>query len=78
MRNQDIVDMIERCIAEVEGLRRENDRLRPKAEAYDAIAAILGLLPHPPQGYGEDIVWRLRKQADELRAQPLAADNATE
>lgn len=72
MNNKDTIDMIHRCIEEIEMQRREIDRLRPKAEAYDAITVILGLLSKPPQGYGEDIVWRLRKQLDELRQNEMA------
>lgn len=73
MTDKDTIDMIQRCIEEIEMLRRENDRLRPKAEAYGAITAILGLLPQPTQGYSEDIVWRLRKQIEELQPKPNEA-----
>lgn len=53
---------------EVEGLRREIARLAPKAEAYDTIVTILRVaVPRPAQGYGEDLAWRARKQADEIQ-----------
>lgn len=70
MRNQDIIDMATRAAEEIEMLRRKIDRLEPAAEAYHAICAILRLLPVPAQGYGEDVAYRLRKQAEELRAVP--------
>ena len=74
MRNQDVIDMATRAAEEIEMLRREIDRLKPAAEAYHAICAILRLLPVPTQGYGEDVAYRLRKQAEELRAVPAGED----
>lgn len=47
-------------------LRHEIAILSPKAHAYDQITTVLGLLPKPSQGYGEDIIWRLKKQLEEL------------
>lgn len=70
MTDKEMIGVMERSIAEIEMLRRENDRLRPKADAYDSITAILGLLPQPPQGFGEDIVWGLRKKIEELQPKP--------
>lgn len=67
MNNRDVADMAERAAEEIEHLRAINAELRPRAEAYDAICAILGLLPKASQGYGEDLAWRLRRQAAELR-----------
>ena len=68
MKDKDVVDMMLRCAEEIESLRRINVMLQPKAEAYDAIVAILGLLPKQSQGYGEDLAWRLRKEASALTA----------
>lgn len=50
---------------EITMLRGINERLAPKAEAYDSIAAILRLLPQRPMGMGEDLVWRIQKHLDE-------------
>lgn len=74
MQNEDIIDMAQRCVEEIKMLRAEIDNLRPKAHAYESITAILGLLPRPTQGYGEDIVWRLNKQIAELNANTIAAE----
>ena len=63
----DVADMADRAAAEIENLRNMVAELRPRAEAYDTVCAILGLLPKPVQGYGEDMAWRLRKQAADLR-----------
>lgn len=68
MRDQDTVQMIERCISEIEMLRAQVASLKPKADAYDMMKQVLGLLPQPSQGYGEDLVWRLRRQIDEIKA----------
>ncbi|HKY80626.1 MAG TPA: hypothetical protein VJM09_04055 [Sphingobium sp.] len=76
MTDKDTIDMIQHCIEEIETLRREIDQLRPKAEAYGAITAILGLLPQTARGYGADIVWRLRKQIEELQPKPVEAAEA--
>lgn len=71
LRNHDVADMAQKAAEEIEILRREIDRLRPSAEAYAAICAILGLLPQPSQGFAPDLAHLLRKQAAELRAQPV-------
>lgn len=74
MTKNDTIDMIQRCIEEIRQLRGEIARLAPKADAYDAITSILSLLPKPTQGAGEDIVWRLLKQIDELRANDVKVE----
>lgn len=70
MTDRDTADMIQRCIEEIEGQRREIATLRPRAEAYTTITQILGLLPQPSQGYGEDLVWRLKRELAELQPKP--------
>lgn len=72
MTNKDIIEMAQRCVEEIKMLRSAVDKLQPKAEAYDAITSILGLLPRPSQGYGEDLVWILNKQIQELQAIPVS------
>lgn len=67
MHDKQAIEMMERCIHEIEDLRRQVERLEPKAHAYDSVATVLRLLPQPPQGYGEDLVWRLRKAIGELQ-----------
>lgn len=65
--NIEAAEMAERAASEIESLRRINADLAPKAEAYEMISVILRLLPQPSQGYAEDMVWRLRTRAEELR-----------
>ncbi|MBY2992482.1 hypothetical protein HF272_13690 [Rhizobium leguminosarum] len=67
---QEFVQMAQRCRDEVKDLRAVIDRLQPKADAYDNIAAVLRLLPRPSQGMSEDLVWRLEKRIRELQEPP--------
>lgn len=66
MSKQEAIQMMTRCLHEIEGLRGEITVLRPKAEAYDNIAAVLRLLPQPTRGYGEDLTWVLKKRIKEI------------
>lgn len=70
MDNPEAIDMMVRAIADIQSLRSEVARLKPKADAYDSISIILNLLPKPSQGYGEDLVWRLQKRIKELQEVP--------
>lgn len=76
MTDKDTIDMIQRCIEEITMLRNQIAVLRPKADAYDTVTQILGLLPRGEQGYGVDLVWQLRNQIKELQPQPAASENA--
>lgn len=66
MNDNEAKEMMQRCISEIESLRRERDRLQPHAEAYLTIQQIMSYLPQRAQGYGEDLVWRLKKRIEEL------------
>lgn len=66
MTNAEAIEMMHRCIAEVEGLRAQIAMLKPKADAYDNIAVILGLLPRASISMGEDFIWRLKQRVREL------------
>lgn len=66
MHDKEAAEMMNRCVSEITSLRRQIDTLAPKADAYDSITTILRLLPRPSQGYGEDLVWALKKRIDEL------------
>ena len=78
MSNNEAIDMMNRCVNEIAMLRVTIDRLRPKADAYDNMAAILRLLPQPSQGMGkdlqwEDLQWVLKKRIQELTPKPESA-----
>lgn len=65
--NAEAIQMMQRCKNEIQDLRRSIAALQPKAEAYDNIAIVLGLLPQPRQGMSEDMVWLLDKRINELQ-----------
>lgn len=64
--NAEAIEMMNRCKNEILGLRAVIERLQPKADAYDNLAAIVRLLPQPSQGMGEDVVWTLNQRIREL------------
>ena len=66
--NKEAIEMMNRCKDEILSLRQQIAHLRPKADAYDNIAAILRLLPQPTVFMGEDMVWRLDRRISELKA----------
>ena len=66
MPNQEAIEMMNRCKHEILDLRRRIDRLQPKADAYDNLVIVLGLLPKPSVGMREDLVWTLDKRIREL------------
>ncbi len=68
--NQEAIEMMNRCKQEIVCMRATIDRLKPKADAYDNFAIVLGLLPRPSVGMGEDLVWTLDKRIRELTPQP--------
>lgn len=67
MTKIDIIQMTERCIEEIEQLRKQIEILAPKADAYDKISIVLNLFPQRSLGNREDIVWRLKKQIKTLQ-----------
>jgi hypothetical protein len=73
MTPNETIQIMQRCSEEIKSLRKTISVLAPKAEAYDAICCILGLLPRQSQGMGEDLVWRLekeiKKELDDLNSQ---------
>ena len=67
---KEALEMMNRCKHEIMGLRAQIDRLTPKADAYDKLAIVLGLLPRQSVGMGEDLVWVLDKRMRELEPKP--------
>lgn len=64
--NGEMIEMLRRCSSEIKDLRRQIAVLGPKAEAYDAMRAVIDLLPKRPMGMSEDLTWRLDKRICEL------------
>lgn len=70
--NQESIQMMNRCKAEIVSLRSVISHLQPKAEAYDNLVTVLRLLPKPSIGMGEDLVWVLDNRIRELEPKPKA------
>lgn len=70
--NAEAIEMMNRCKSEIVGLRAVIERLKPKADAYDNLAAIVRMLPQPSVGMSEDVVWILDKRIRELQPKPEA------
>jgi len=68
--NKEAIEMMNRCKQEIIGMRATIDRLKPKADAYDNLVVVLGLLPRPSVGMGEDLVWIIDKRIRELTPKP--------
>ena len=67
MHNREAIEMMTRCKQEIQSLRAQIDRLKPKADAYDNLAIVLSLLPRQSIGMGEDLIWVLDKRMRELK-----------
>ena len=64
--NQEAIQMMNRCKREIVDLLATIDHLKPKADAYDNLVVVLGLLPRPILARGEDLVWTLDQRIREL------------
>jgi len=74
--NREAIEMMNRCKQEIQSLRAAIKALEPKADAYDKLAIVLGLLPRPSIGMGEDLVWVLDKRIRELQPKPAPVEGA--
>lgn len=70
INNTEAIEMMNRCKHEITSLRATIDHLKPKADAYDNLVIVLGLLPRAGVSCGEDLVWILSKRIHELTPQP--------
>lgn len=74
--NQEAIEMMNRCKQEILSMRASIARLQPKADAYDNLAVVLGLLPRQSIGMGEDLVWIIDKRIRELQPKPATENTA--
>ncbi len=74
MNDKEAIEMMHRCIEEIETQRRVVERLSPKAEAYEVIRDIVRMQPRTSQGYSEDLVWLLKKKITELQPKPASKE----
>lgn len=76
---RNFIDMGRRAASEIKMLRAQIDALRPKAEAYDLLSKIVHhSLPGAPQGYSEDIAWRIEREIEQVEAEGRPPEPATE
>ena len=75
---REMMEMARRAASEISDLRRTIERLKPKADAYDKLSIVLGMMPQPSRDYGEDLAGRLYKRAEELAAELLPPAATTE
>lgn len=73
IQNHEAIEMARRASDEIKSLRKRIDELAPKAEAYETLRTVLGLLPRPPQGWSEDVAYMLDKRVREAAAAMEAA-----
>lgn len=69
----ELLQVMKRCSQEIKDLRAHINYLKPKAEAYDCLSKVLGLLPGQGRGEGEDLAWRLDNRIGELLKEQEAA-----
>lgn len=64
---RELMEMMQRCTEEIKGLRRTVDQLRPRAEAYENLAALIDMFPKKSVSMGEDLAWKLDRRIAELK-----------
>lgn len=70
---RNFVDMGRRAASEIKHLRERIAALQPKADAYDLMSKVVHhSLPGAPQGYSEDIAWRIEKEIEKVQAEDIA------
>jgi hypothetical protein len=74
INNREAIEMMTRCKQEIQSLRAQIDRLKPKADAYDNLAIVLSLLPRQSIAMGEDLVWVLDKRMRELKSDETTSE----
>lgn len=62
MDDHQMQNLMQNCVEEITALRGQVRLLTPKADAFDALTQVLGMMPQPSQGYAPDLVWRLRTE----------------
>lgn len=79
MERTEILSTLRAAHDEIVRLRREIDVLKPKAHAYDTIAAIAGLSVRASlggEGFAPDPAWRIKRLVDRIEAERRAKRGA--
>lgn len=66
MPGREAVEMMRRASSEIKDLRRVNNAMAPKAEAYDLILKIVGFLPDRPNYASEDVAAMLDRRIEKI------------
>lgn len=64
---RDYESFLHRCKSEIMILRRANESLMPRAEAYDMLCVVLRQFPRPVIGVGEDVIYRIDQELERLK-----------
>ncbi|AYD02209.1 hypothetical protein [Neorhizobium sp. NCHU2750] len=64
---QEFIAMASRASDEIKALRGQIAFLAPKAQAYDALVVVLGMIPARPQTMGEDLAGLLDRRVHFLK-----------
>lgn len=75
--NQEFINMARRSSGEIKQLRAQIAFLQPKAQAYDALVMVLGMIPRQSQPMGEDLVKVLDSRTAFLERQLQSSANVT-
>ena len=67
MDDQEALGMMQRCAEKIRSQRRTIEHLQAKANAWDALCAVLNLLPKPSQDGEPDLAWMLDKRSIKLQ-----------
>jgi hypothetical protein len=63
---REMIEMAKRASSEIKDLRRNVERLAPKADAYDTLRQVLDMAPRRSQSMSEDVAWRLDQRVEQL------------
>lgn len=75
MEDREAIDMMQRCLHEIEMQRKHIEFLTPRADAYEIVSIVArGLCPRQGGAMSEDITWRLRKKIEELQPKSKIAE----
>ncbi len=67
---EEFLNMARRASDEIKQLRAEIAFLLPKAQAYDALQMVLGMIPRQRQGAGEDLAALLDRRVEFISKVP--------
>lgn len=72
---REFIEMGRRAAEEIKMLRGRIGTLQPKADAYDLLEKVVHhSLPGAPQGFSEDIAWRIEREIENHEDQLVEVD----